>query len=194
MAKMNPDLKEELVRLGQELYEGDITRNDYDKTLTQLLSRYDAVPGEAYHVEHRVEDPDIAYTFPPTTNHSGLEARASQAEASDFGLMTGIDDSIVTFTEPPCRPTSTYTHHTAESTSLSVAPQKVTSILASAEAFVKDWTPCLLVCSYFIFSTCLYMLCNGELISIFWFIYLVSNFYIAASTVRSYTSKTFLYG
>jgi hypothetical protein len=51
------------------------------------------------------------------------------------------------------------------------------------EAYIREWTPFLLVGSYFIFSTCLYMLCNGELISIFWFIYLTTNFYIAGSTV-----------
>ena len=51
------------------------------------------------------------------------------------------------------------------------------------EAFIQEWTPFLLVSSYFVFSTCLYMICNGNLISIFWFIYLTTNFYIAGSTV-----------
>lgn len=51
------------------------------------------------------------------------------------------------------------------------------------EAFIQDWTPFLLVASYFTFSTCLYMICTPALISVFWFIYLTVNFYIAGSTV-----------
>ncbi|KAL6717678.1 hypothetical protein ACLMJK_005593 [Lecanora helva] len=49
--------------------------------------------------------------------------------------------------------------------------------------FIHEWTPFLLVMSYFVFSTCLYMFCTDNLISIFWFIYLTTNFYIAGSTV-----------
>ena len=193
MAEINPDLKEELVRLGQELYEGDITQKGYDKRLTALLSQYNVAPGEAYSGERSVSDAEKAYTFPPTTDHSGLEAKAG---ASNFHLNPGIDNSIVTFAEPLCRPASSHTQHTAISTSPPETPQNSAFIRASAraEAFVKEWTPFLLVCSYFIFSTCLYMLCNGELISIFWFIYLVTNFYIAASTVRPPQSRNLLYG
>lgn len=55
--------------------------------------------------------------------------------------------------------------------------------IAKVETFVNVWTPFTLVASYFIFSTCLYMICSPELITIFWFIYLISNFYIAGSTV-----------
>jgi len=51
------------------------------------------------------------------------------------------------------------------------------------EVFIKEWTPFMLVASYFVFSTCLYMICTPELITIFWFIYLITNFYIAGSTV-----------
>lgn len=49
--------------------------------------------------------------------------------------------------------------------------------------FIHEWTPFLLVMSYFVFSTCLYMFCTEQLISVFWFIYLTTNFYIAGSTV-----------
>jgi hypothetical protein len=49
-------------------------------------------------------------------------------------------------------------------------------------AFILDWTPFLLVASYFIFSTCIYMVCTEKLIGIFWFIYLMTNFYIAGGT------------
>jgi cellulose synthase/poly-beta-1,6-N-acetylglucosamine synthase-like glycosyltransferase len=51
------------------------------------------------------------------------------------------------------------------------------------EAIIQGWTPFLLVASYFTFSTCIYMICTPELITIFWFIYLTTNFYIAGSTV-----------
>jgi cellulose synthase/poly-beta-1,6-N-acetylglucosamine synthase-like glycosyltransferase len=50
-------------------------------------------------------------------------------------------------------------------------------------AFIQEWTPFVLVLSYFVFSTCLYMICTAQLITTFWFIYLITNFYIAGSTV-----------
>jgi len=54
---------------------------------------------------------------------------------------------------------------------------------ARVENFINKWTPFVLTASYFIFSTCVYMICSPELITIFWFIYLTTNFYIAGSTV-----------
>ncbi|KAI9737621.1 MAG: hypothetical protein M1818_005625 [Claussenomyces sp. TS43310] len=65
------------------------------------------------------------------------------------------------------------------------APQigHFTAALGKTETFIKDWTPFTLVASYFIFSTCLYMICSAKLIEVFWFIYLMTNFYIAGSTV-----------
>ncbi|KAI9839456.1 MAG: hypothetical protein M1819_002081 [Sarea resinae] len=54
---------------------------------------------------------------------------------------------------------------------------------AKSTAFIQEWTPFLLVASYFVFSTCIYMVCTARLISIFWFIYLSTNFYIAGTTV-----------
>lgn len=54
---------------------------------------------------------------------------------------------------------------------------------ARVEALVQDWSPFLLVVSYFVFSICMYMICTPGLIACFWFIYLTTNFYIAASTV-----------
>ena len=59
----------------------------------------------------------------------------------------------------------------------------VLRIVERAGAFILEWTPLLLVVSYFVFSTSLYMLFPSELISVFWFIYLTTNFYIAVSTV-----------
>ena len=48
---------------------------------------------------------------------------------------------------------------------------------------IQEWTPFLLVASYFIFSTCFYMICPPELTKIFWFVYLLANSYIAGATV-----------
>ncbi|KAJ9353831.1 CAZyme family GT2 [Paecilomyces variotii] len=48
--------------------------------------------------------------------------------------------------------------------------------------FIQDWTPFLLVASYFFFSTCIYMVCSTKLIEIFWFICLTTNFYIAGNS------------
>jgi len=50
-------------------------------------------------------------------------------------------------------------------------------------AFISDWTPFTLVVSYFWFSVALYTLCPPELIAIFWYIFMITNFYIAGSTV-----------
>lgn len=50
-------------------------------------------------------------------------------------------------------------------------------------SFIHEWTPFLLVMSYFVFSVCLYMFCTKKLIDMFWFLYLTTNFYIAGSTV-----------
>lgn len=55
--------------------------------------------------------------------------------------------------------------------------------LGRASAFISDWTPFGLVASYFVFSTCLYMYCSENLIAVFWFIYMCTNFYIAGATV-----------
>ncbi|OJJ45246.1 hypothetical protein ASPZODRAFT_99124 [Penicilliopsis zonata CBS 506.65] len=48
---------------------------------------------------------------------------------------------------------------------------------------IQEWTPFLLVASYFVFSTCVYMLADTFILGVFWFIYLVTNTYIAATTV-----------
>lgn len=49
--------------------------------------------------------------------------------------------------------------------------------------FIQEWTPFFLVLSYFIFSTCLYMICTQRWIQAFWFLYLMTNTYIAGATV-----------
>ncbi|KAM3085435.1 hypothetical protein ACMFMG_002512 [Clarireedia jacksonii] len=57
------------------------------------------------------------------------------------------------------------------------------SSVSRASNFLLDWTPFLLIVSYFIFSTCLYMFCTPKLIEIFWLIYLTTNSYTAAMNV-----------
>lgn len=52
-----------------------------------------------------------------------------------------------------------------------------------ASALISEWTPFGLVASYFVFSTCLYMYCSNNMITVFWFIYMCTNFYIAGATV-----------
>ncbi|KAF2198031.1 N-acetylglucosaminyltransferas-like protein [Delitschia confertaspora ATCC 74209] len=49
--------------------------------------------------------------------------------------------------------------------------------------FISEWTPFSLVASYFIFSTCLYMYASEGVIAVFWFVYMMTNFYIAGATV-----------
>lgn len=56
------------------------------------------------------------------------------------------------------------------------------NLLCRANAFIQEWTPFLLVSSYFVFSTCMYTFCTEGLIRMFWFTYLVTNFYIAGAT------------
>lgn len=51
-----------------------------------------------------------------------------------------------------------------------------------ASNFIHEWTPFLLVSSYFISSIFAYMLFPKKLLEVFWFIYNFTNFIIAAST------------
>ncbi|KAB8298716.1 hypothetical protein EYC80_000891 [Monilinia laxa] len=51
-----------------------------------------------------------------------------------------------------------------------------------ASNFIHEWTPFLLVGSYFVSSIFAYMLFPTKLLEVFWFIYNFTNFIIAAST------------
>jgi cellulose synthase/poly-beta-1,6-N-acetylglucosamine synthase-like glycosyltransferase len=55
--------------------------------------------------------------------------------------------------------------------------------LRTASDAVAEWTPFLLVVSYFIFSVCIYMVANHAATAVLWFVYLMTNSYIAGSTV-----------
>ena len=48
---------------------------------------------------------------------------------------------------------------------------------------VQDWTPFLLVASYFVFSVCVYIVATAAVMKVFWFVYLMTNTYIASATV-----------
>ncbi|KAJ9645207.1 hypothetical protein H2199_003213 [Coniosporium tulheliwenetii] len=93
-------------------------------------------------------------------------------QPKDFAITITEDPADNTYDEklpPPAKPSQ------QEHASRNVLPRLST--------FIHEWTPFLLVASYFVFSTCIYMVCNEKLIGIFWFIYLATNFYIAGSTV-----------
>ncbi|KAF2757840.1 N-acetylglucosaminyltransferas-like protein [Pseudovirgaria hyperparasitica] len=56
-------------------------------------------------------------------------------------------------------------------------------LVARVSQFIHEWTPFLLVSSYFPFSVCLYLVCSQTFVEVFFFIYLATNFYVAAGTV-----------
>ncbi len=201
---MDSNLRDELVKLGEELYEGDITRQGYDKRLKKLLGEHNVQPGEEYigesstafierafefethtnNADCEKEDTEPVYTFPETTDNSGLQTLAYVEKVQSRSGPDG-GDSIIAVAEPLRRSLSRRTEPAPgiPPPSVDERPSALTHTRVKTEAFIKEWTPFCLVASYFIFSTCLYMLCSGGLISIFWFIYLISNFYIAGSTV-----------
>ena len=71
----------------------------------------------------------------------------------------------------------------ASSSTLVHRANRLYNIAGRLENSVQEWTPFLLVVSYFTFSTCIYMVCAPGFITVFWFIYLTTNFYIASATV-----------
>jgi cellulose synthase/poly-beta-1,6-N-acetylglucosamine synthase-like glycosyltransferase len=48
---------------------------------------------------------------------------------------------------------------------------------------VQDWTPFVMVFCYFVFSVSVYIVATQGVIKIFWFVYLMTNTYIASATV-----------
>jgi cellulose synthase/poly-beta-1,6-N-acetylglucosamine synthase-like glycosyltransferase len=52
-----------------------------------------------------------------------------------------------------------------------------------ASTFTTRWTPFLLVVAYLIFSTCLYMFVSNAVFTVFWFVYLTTNFFTSIVTV-----------
>lgn len=59
----------------------------------------------------------------------------------------------------------------------------VKTLIAQASAWLFDWTPFVLVSTYYIASTAVYTSATEGTIKVFYFFYMAVNFYIAACTV-----------
>ena len=174
MADPNPGFEEEVVRLGGELFDGSTTHQDHDRRLKELQLKYD--------VESSSLDPGVGdrrYSFEIDFHDLLLEQNISfdqrKESAASVEPVAALPHYGFAYDGMP----SSF----APATTLPVSNSKLRTAISKTEGFIKEWTPFLLVASYFIFSTCLYMICSGRMISIFWFIYLTTNFYIAGSTV-----------
>lgn len=56
-------------------------------------------------------------------------------------------------------------------------------IIEKISNFMFEWTPFVLVSTYYIACTCLYTAMSEEVIKIFYFFYMSVNFYVACCTV-----------
>ena len=95
-----------------------------------------------------------------------------------------IPSSIMAVGTFLCRSdSSNITHSRHSATTLGQCLSDVVlKCMRETASLIHEWTPFLLVLSYFIFSTSLYIFCSERLIDIFWFFYLTGNFFIAGST------------
>lgn len=59
----------------------------------------------------------------------------------------------------------------------------IQNLIAQASAWLFDWTPFVLVSTYYIASTAVYTSATEGTIKVFYFFYMAVNFYIAACTV-----------
>jgi hypothetical protein len=69
------------------------------------------------------------------------------------------------------------------SSTLSNIYKKLAYASARSSALVWEWTPFCLVASYFIFSTCIYMVCSEKMIEVLWYVYMLTNTYVSMVTV-----------
>jgi cellulose synthase/poly-beta-1,6-N-acetylglucosamine synthase-like glycosyltransferase len=60
---------------------------------------------------------------------------------------------------------------------------KLSYASARSSAFIWEWTPFCLVTSYFVFSTCIYMVCSEKMIEVLWYVYMLTNTYVSMVTV-----------
>ncbi|KAF2657855.1 glycosyltransferase family 2 protein [Lophiostoma macrostomum CBS 122681] len=67
--------------------------------------------------------------------------------------------------------------------SISAVRSKIRFVSARSSAIVWEWTPFILVSSYFVFSTCIYMVCSEKMIEVFWYVYMLTNTYVSMVTV-----------
>ncbi|KAL5458964.1 hypothetical protein PMIN06_003032 [Paraphaeosphaeria minitans] len=72
---------------------------------------------------------------------------------------------------------------TPQSSGMSSLRSKLEYSSARSSAWVWEWTPFTLVFSYFVGSTCLYMVCTENLIEVFWYVYMLTNMYVSFTTV-----------
>lgn len=63
------------------------------------------------------------------------------------------------------------------------AARAVRSGTSALSDWILDWTPFVLVVTYFIVTTAIFVLCNEGTIKVFYFFYMATNFYIAAACV-----------
>lgn len=168
MVTPEAEFEEEIVRLGGELFDGSTSHQDHDRRLRELQAKYDLETSA-----HNFDTEQRKYSF--EFDSDPALRPASSLEHQRKTSATKIEESYYGFSYDRM-PSSV-----APKTTLQVGKLKET--VSKIERFIKEWTPFSLVASYFVFSTCLYMICSGRMISIFWFIYLTTNFYIAGSTV-----------
>jgi cellulose synthase/poly-beta-1,6-N-acetylglucosamine synthase-like glycosyltransferase len=67
--------------------------------------------------------------------------------------------------------------------SLSKTGKDIRWAFSTGSEGVQDWTPFVMVFCYFVFSVCIYMVATQGVMEVFWFIYLMTNTYIASCTV-----------
>lgn len=120
-------------------------------------------------------------TSGPSTPTSKFEFDLKELPTPPRSYPASIAESTARIVKQPPRP-----------------PKK--SLLRRASDWIHEWTPFMLVFSYFVFSTCgccfhsencrgltlsigIYMVCTDAMIAAFWFFYMTTNFYIAGSTV-----------
>ncbi|KAH8703967.1 nucleotide-diphospho-sugar transferase [Talaromyces proteolyticus] len=105
---------------------------------------------------------------PVNTKETSFEVTASSSGASQLAIERG--------TEKPTRSGNLYS-------SLKKLFHDVVWTFNTASDGVQDWTPFFLVLSYFVFSTTIYMNATSGIMKVFWFLYLMTNTYIASATV-----------
>lgn len=102
-----------------------------------------------------------------TSQYRDTDAILNQGKASDYTITINDLKSDGKVTPEPIEP----------------AAPKSRLLLMKISDFINEWTPFVLVAMYFVFSTCIYMVCTEGMIGVFWFVYMWTNFYVAATTV-----------
>ena len=164
MASPEAEYEDAVIRLGAELFDGVTSHEDHDRKLRRIQSKYSVEPLN-FDLERKAS---FNFDFPDPLEEDRYTLEYERKGSTARGDEIGFSYDLMPSNQPPV-------------TTISVT--KLRAAISKVEDFIKEWTPFLLVASYFIFSTCLYMICSGKMISIFWFIYLTTNFYIAGSTV-----------